>query len=65
MFGMRAVVDTEPRDAAQAKAWWQAIGAVNLIHCHNKSTADWTVYGRRTRQLPPEQVAGRLAGELA
>ncbi len=65
MFGMRAVVDTEPRDAAQAKAWWQAVGAVNLIHCRSKSAADWTVRGRRTRQLPPEQVAGRLAGELA
>jgi ATP phosphoribosyltransferase regulatory subunit len=65
MFGMRAVVDTQARDAASAKAWWQAVGAVNLIHCRNKSAAEWSARGRRTKQLPPEQVAGRLAGELA
>ena len=65
MFGMRAVVDTQPRDPAQARAWWQTVGAVNLIHCQNKSAASWTARGRRTKQLPPEQVAGRLAGELA
>lgn len=65
MFGMRAVVDTQPRDPAQAKVWWQAVGAVNLIHCRNKSAAAWSARGRRTRQLPPEQVAGRLAGQLA
>lgn len=65
MFGMRAVVDTQPRDPAHAKAWWQTVGAVNLIHCQTKSAVSWTVHGRRTKQLPPEQVAGRLAGELA
>jgi hypothetical protein len=65
MFGMRAVVDTQPRDPVQAKAWWQAVGAINLIHCRSKSAAEWSARGRRTRRLPPEQVAGRLAGELA
>jgi ATP phosphoribosyltransferase regulatory subunit len=65
MFGMRAVVDTQPRDPAQAKAWWHAVGAVNLVHCRAKSTAWWSVRGRPTRKLPPEQLAGRLAGELA
>ena len=65
LFGMRAVVDTQARDQAQAKAWWQAVGAVNLIHCRSGATVSWTARGGRTKTLPPEQVAGRLAGGLA
>ena len=65
LFGMRAVVDTQARDQAQAKAWWQAVGAVNLVHCPTEKKVSWTARGRRTLQLPPEQVAGRLAGGLA
>jgi ATP phosphoribosyltransferase regulatory subunit len=65
LFGMRAVVDTQPRDEAAAKAWWRSVGAVNLIHCRSESTVSWTARGQRTRRLPPEQVAGRLAGGLA
>src|SRR5579859_53428 len=65
LFGMRAVVDTESRSHAQSTAWWHSVGAVNLIHCHSDSTVAWTVHGQRTRRLPPEQVAGRLAGGLA
>jgi len=65
LFGMRAVVDTQPRDEAESKAWWRAVGAINLVHCRNESTVSWTTRGRRTSRLPPEQVAGRLAGGLA
>jgi ATP phosphoribosyltransferase regulatory subunit len=65
LFGMRAVVDTQARDQAESKTWWRAVGAVNLIHCMNDSTVAWTAVGQRTRSLPPEQVAGRLAGGLA
>ena len=65
LFGMRAVVDTQPRSQVESKAWWHAVGAVNLIHCHSESSVAWTVRGQRTRRLPPEQVAGRLAGGLA
>jgi ATP phosphoribosyltransferase regulatory subunit len=65
LFGMRAVVDTQARDEAESKAWWRAVGAVNLIHCRNESAVSWTARGRRTLRLPPEQVAGRLAGGLA
>ena len=64
LFGMRAVVDTQARDQASAKAWWRSVGAVNLVHCVSESTVSWTVRGQRTRRLPPEQVAGRLAGGL-
>ena len=62
LFGMNAVVDTQVRDHDDALAWCRAIGGANLVHCRNASTVSWTVPGRRTKQLPPEQVAARLAG---
>jgi ATP phosphoribosyltransferase regulatory subunit len=65
LFGMRAVVDTQARDQAASKTWWRTVGAVNLIHCQNEGNVSWTSRGQRTRRLPPEQVAGRLAGGLA
>lgn len=64
LFGMRAVVDTEARDHDQATVWWRALGAANLIHCRSAATVSWTATGRRARRLPPEQVAGRLAGSM-
>ena len=65
LFGMRAVVDTQTRNPAEAKVWWRSVGALNLIHCVSESTVSWSARGQRTRRLPPEQVAGRLAGGLA
>ena len=62
LFGMNAVVDTQSRDHDDALAWCRAIGAANLVHCRNAAAVSWTVPGRRTKQLPPEQVAARLAG---
>ncbi len=65
LFGMRAVVDTQARDHDEAKAWSQAVGAVNLIHCRSETTVSWTARGARARRLPPEQVAARLAAGLS
>ena len=65
LFGMRATVDTEPRDERRAHAWWRAVGAENLVYCRGAATVAWTARGGRTRSLPPEQVAARLAGALA
>ncbi len=65
LFGMRAVVDTEPRTPRDARAWWHAVGAVNLVQCQSASTTSWTARGGRTRTLPPEQVAARLAGSAS
>lgn len=65
LFGMRATVDTEPRDDRAARAWWRAVGAENLIHCRGAANVAWSARGGRTRALPPEQVAARLAGALA
>ncbi|MEO8745449.1 MAG: ATP phosphoribosyltransferase regulatory subunit [Candidatus Dormiibacterota bacterium] len=64
LFGTRAVVDTQARDQAEARAWWRAVGAVNLIHCRSETAVSWTARGARTQRLPPEQVAARLAGGL-
>ncbi len=62
LFGMRAVVDTQARSPEDARAWWQAVGAANLVHCTSGTRALWTSPGKRARTLPPEQVAARLAG---
>ena len=65
LFGMRTVVDTEARRDPEARAWWRAMGTENLIQCRGGTTVAWTARGGRTRSLPPEQVAARLAGALA
>jgi ATP phosphoribosyltransferase regulatory subunit len=62
LFGMRAVVDTQPRSPDVARTWWRAVGAANLVHCTTDTRASWTSAGKRARSLPPEQVAARLAG---
>ena len=64
LFGMRAVVDTQPRDHDDALAWCRALGAANLVHCRNTTSVAWTVPGRRTRQLEPDDVATKLAGAM-
>ena len=64
LFGMRAVVDTQSRSQAEAHAWWRAVAAANLVHCLTESMVSWSAKGRRTRRLPPEQVAARLAAGI-
>ena len=64
LFGMRAAVDTEPRNDREARAWWRAVGAENLVHCRGAANVAWTARRGRTRSLPPEQVAARLAGAV-
>ena len=62
LFGMRAVVDTQPRDQDDAVSWCRALGAANLVHCRTPATVSWTVPGRKPRRVPPDEVATRLAG---
>jgi ATP phosphoribosyltransferase regulatory subunit len=62
LFGMRTVVDTQERGDVEARAWWRALGAHHLVQCTGTANVSWTTRGRRTRRLPPEQVAARLAG---
>lgn len=64
LFGMRAVVDTQARERSEAKGWWRAVGAINLIHCRGDQAVSWSTHGARSRRLPPEQVAARLAAGL-
>lgn len=60
MFGLRAVVDTEPRRLGAALAWRQALGADHLLHVGSTGTVAWSD-GVRVRRLPAEQVVTRLA----
>ena len=64
LFGMRAVVDTEPRSLASARAWRDLVGAEHLVHCGGAGRAALVVAGARARRLPAEQVVGRLAGSF-
>jgi ATP phosphoribosyltransferase regulatory subunit len=65
LFGMRVVVDTEARGDREARMWWRAVGADNLVLCRGGAKVAWTARRGGTRSLPPEQVAARLAGALA
>jgi ATP phosphoribosyltransferase regulatory subunit len=62
LLGMRAVVDTEPREPSKAKAWCDAVGAASLIHCGSASAVSWTGQGKAPVQISPDDVAARLAG---
>lgn len=61
LFGMRAVVDTQPRALAAAREWQRALGATSLVHCSGPGPAAMVSGSGRARRLPPEQVVARLA----
>jgi ATP phosphoribosyltransferase regulatory subunit len=61
LFGMRAVVDTEPRTLPSARRWAGVVGAVNLLHCTGPAGVAWAAPRERLRRLPVEQVVARLA----
>ena len=65
LFGMRAIVDTEARSQADARTWWRTMETTHLVHCPGEASVAWTATGQRTRSLPLEQVAARLAGGVA
>jgi ATP phosphoribosyltransferase regulatory subunit len=62
LLGMRAVVDTEAREQVDAKAWWTAVGAANLIHCRGGDVVSLTAQGQRTKRVAVGEVAQALAG---
>ncbi len=62
MFGMRAVVDTEPRSLAAAAGWRESVGARNLVHCTGAARVAWQPAREGVRRLPAEQLVGKLAG---
>jgi len=61
MFGMRAVVDTQPRSLAAAVAWREAVGARHLLHLAGSGRAAWAAADRPVRRLPADQVIDQLA----
>ncbi|HEX6348007.1 MAG TPA: ATP phosphoribosyltransferase regulatory subunit [Candidatus Dormibacteraeota bacterium] len=64
-FGMRAVVDTEARSQAAARAWRDVVGARHLLYCAGAPSVTWQPAGQRARRLPAEQAVARLAGARA
>ena len=62
LFGIRTVVDTEPRGLAAARQWAAGLGARDLVRVSGEEDAMWFREGRRGRRLPLAQVVGRLAG---
>jgi ATP phosphoribosyltransferase regulatory subunit len=64
LFGMRAVVDSEPRPLPAARTWHGQVGAVNLLHCTGEGKVAWVDSAGKTRRLPPEQVVGQMAGAV-
>jgi ATP phosphoribosyltransferase regulatory subunit len=64
MFGMRAVVDTEPRELASARKWSRELGARHLVHTGEEQAA-LRVGDGPIRRLPPDQVVAMIAGSGA
>jgi len=62
LFGMRAVVDTQPRSLAAARRWAAGVGSRHLVLVESAERALWVPGGGRSRRLSPQQVVGRLAG---
>jgi len=62
---MRAVVDTQPRAQAAARAWRDVVGARHLLHCTGAAGVSWQPVGQKLRRLPAEQAVARLAGARA
>jgi ATP phosphoribosyltransferase regulatory subunit len=62
MFGMRAVVDTEPRRLEAARAWREALGAVQLLHVTGGRTVALAGADGVVHRLAAERVVARLAG---
>jgi ATP phosphoribosyltransferase regulatory subunit len=63
-FGMRAVVDTQPRDLASARGWSRELGARHLVHA-GAELATLRVGDGRALRLRPEQVVAKIAGGAA
>jgi ATP phosphoribosyltransferase regulatory subunit len=61
LFGMRAVVDTQPRPLAEAARWRAAVGAEHLLHCSRSGRVAWRGPEGEERSLPPDEVVSRLA----
>jgi ATP phosphoribosyltransferase regulatory subunit len=62
LFGMRALVDSEPRPLPAARSFHAQQGAVNLLHCTGEGKVAWVDALGKTKRLPPEQVVGQMAG---
>ena len=62
MFGIRAVVDTEPRELAAAREWSGRLGTRHLMHTGEDLTT-LRVGDDPVRHLQPDEVVATIAGE--
>jgi ATP phosphoribosyltransferase regulatory subunit len=62
LFGMRAVVDTQPRALPVARDWCRTLSARHLVHVADSGSVAWAFGAARVRRLPPERVVARIAG---
>jgi ATP phosphoribosyltransferase regulatory subunit len=60
MFGMRAVLDTEPRRLDAALAWRAGLGARHLLHLTGSRTVAWSAGGGEVLRVAADQVVDRL-----
>jgi ATP phosphoribosyltransferase regulatory subunit len=61
MFGMRSVVDTQPRRLSAALEWRAALGARHLLHQSGGRTVAWAAGTGAVRRLPAERVVSAMA----
>jgi ATP phosphoribosyltransferase regulatory subunit len=61
MFGMRSVLDTEPRRLAGAQEWRAGLGARHLLHVTGGQTVAWSAGGDEVRRIAFDQVVDRVA----
>jgi ATP phosphoribosyltransferase regulatory subunit len=60
MFGMRAVVDTQPRSLAAALEWRRFLGAQHLLYVGRPGRVAWADGDTELRRLPAERVIAEL-----
>src|SRR5262249_24368071 len=65
MFGMRAVVGTQPRALAAALGWRAAPGARHLLHLNGTGRTAWAAANGRVRRLPTGRVLEQLVAGSA
>jgi len=61
MFGLRAVIDTQPRDLTSAREWGADIGARHLVHAAEELST-LPVGEAAVERLSPDEVVARIAG---
>ena len=60
LFGMRAIVDTQPRGVEAARAWAGDLGARDLLHAGRPDRVLWIGSDGGRRRVPIDRIVGEL-----